>query len=262
MASRSSRFEGQTALVTGAADGIGRACIEAFAAEGANVVIADIDVDKGQRLADELTSGGVRAFFVESDATLGTGVKAAVAAAMTEFGQLDVAVNNAGNLGGGDEPGLLIHECSEEQWDGTIGISLRSAFLAMKHELAVMVPRRIGAIVNISSIFGLTVSPTEYTTPGYSAAKAAVQHLTRLAAVTYGPLGIRVNAVAPGITATPGVLRDLPEQSDRDALALLQPLGRMVEPSEQADVILFMASREAAMVSGQVLGVDGAWSAL
>lgn len=262
MAARDSRFAGLTALVTGAADGIGRACVEAFAAEAANVVITDIDVAKGEALAQSLEADGHNALFVECDATVGASVEAAVALAVTEFGQLDVAVNNAGNLGGGDAAGVLIHECTEEQWDGTIGISLRSTFLAMKHELAVMVPRRSGAVVNISSIFGLTVNPTEYTTPGYSAAKAAVQHLTRLAAATYGPMGIRVNAVAPGITATPGVLRDLPEQSDRDAIAALQPLGRMVEPCELADAVLFMAGRDAAMVSGQVVGVDGGWSAL
>jgi NAD(P)-dependent dehydrogenase (short-subunit alcohol dehydrogenase family) len=199
---------------------------------------------------------------VHADTTHGEDVKNMVRAAVDTYGGLDVAVNNTGNLAGGDHAGLRIHEASEQQWDGTIGISQRSVFLSMKYELEVMVTQRSGAIVNTSSIFGLTVSPKEFNTPAYTTAKAGIQQLTRLAAVDYAADGIRVNAIAPGITATPGVLIDLPAQEDRDGLARVQPIARMIEPVEQAYAVLFLASDEAQMISGQTLAIDGGWSAL
>jgi NAD(P)-dependent dehydrogenase (short-subunit alcohol dehydrogenase family) len=259
---RPRRFFAKTALVTGAAAGIGAAVAQAFAREGANVVIADIDDARGQALAKDLTGQGHSAIYVHADTTSGNDVRNMVHTAVDTFGGLDIGVNNTGNLAGGDHAGLRIHEATEEQWDGTIGISQRSVFLSMKYELDVMVAQGSGVIVNTSSIFGLTVSPKEFNTPAYTTAKAGIQQLTRLAAIDYAKDGIRVNAIAPGITATPGVLIDLPKKEDRDELAQVQPISRMIEPIEQAYAVLFLASDEAQMISGQTLAVDGGWSAL
>ena len=183
-----------------------------------------------------------------------------VAEAVARFGALHIGVNNTGNVAGGDYAGLRVHEATEEQWDGTIGVSLRSTFLSMKYELAYMVGHGGGVIVNVSSIFGLVVCE-EFNTPAYAAAKAGVQHLTRLAAVSYARDKIRVNAIAPGITATPGVIRDLPREEDRVSVAREQPIQRLVEPLEQAQAILWLASDEATMVTGITMAVDGGWAA-
>jgi len=253
-------FASTVALVTGAADGIGRATADAFAHKGAAVVIADIDNVNGPLAAQAIRDRGGRALFVRADTTQADDTRAMVQSAVDEFGGLHIAVNNTGNTAGGDHAGLRIHEASEQQWDGTINVSLRSTFLSMKYELAHMVENGGGSIVNVSSIFALVVC-AEFNTPAYAAAKAGVQHLTRLAAVNYAGDNIRVNAVAPGITATPGVIRDLPSEADRKELESLQPIARMVLPSEQAMAILWLASQDAAMVTGQVLPVDGGWSA-
>lgn len=259
---RTRRFTNKTALVTGAAAGIGAAVAQAFAREGANVVIADIDDAGGRTLAQSIVDEGGTAVYVHADTTRGEEVQGMVQTAVDTYGGLDIAVNNTGNLAGGDYAGLRIHEASEEQWDGTIGISQRSVFLSMKYELAVMVAGGGGVIVNTSSIFGLTVSPKEFNTPAYTTAKAGIQQLTRLAAIDYAKDGIRINAIAPGITATPGVLLDLPKQEDRDQLARVQPISRMIEPAEQASAVLFLVSDEAQMITGQTLAIDGGWSAL
>jgi NAD(P)-dependent dehydrogenase (short-subunit alcohol dehydrogenase family) len=249
-------FEGKVALVTGAASGIGEATAVAFAVAGASVVLADVTEDAGAELAERLSRAGHAAAFVRADVTEVDDVAAMVAFAVERFGTLDYAANVAGGSAGGDRPGLGVLDTTPEQWDGTMGLNARATYLCLRAEIGHMRDHGGGAIANVASVAGY-IGRSEGSV-SYSVAKAAVAHLTRRAAADHARDGVRVNAIVPGLTATPAVLRSLtPEQRvPRGHL-----IKRAVEPSEQAAAILFLCSDDAAMITGHCLPVDGGWLA-
>ena len=253
------RYEGKVALVTGGASGIGKATVEGLAREGAKVAFTDIATEAGQALEAELTRQGSEAMFVRSDATREADVRALVDKIVARWGRLDVGINNVGNMGAADKLGVRIHDSTLEAFDSTLDVSLKTNFLCMKYELAQMLKQGGGVIANTTSLAGIRI--TAHSSPGYVAAKAGVVHLTRYAAVLYAKDNIRVNVVAPGLTATPAVLGAFPPEA-RDAIASeFHPMGRLMTPQELADAFLWVCSDQASGVTGLTIPVDGGWTA-
>lgn len=234
------RLEGRTAIVTGGGSGIGRAIARRFAAEGAAVVVADLVGERAEEVADEV---GGRA--VQADVTVAEDVARLVEAA----GPVGVLVNNAG---GGMADDVL--EISEEDWETDVRVNLTSTFLVSKAVLPGMIERGGGVIVNISSVNGMAFFANE----PYSAAKAGVISLTRSMAVRYGKDGIRVVAIAPGTIRTPlWQERVDKEPAIFERLVRWYPLRRVGEPEDVANAAAFLASDDAAWITGEVLRVDG-----
>jgi A-factor type gamma-butyrolactone 1'-reductase (1S-forming) len=253
---------GRVALVTGAASGIGRATAQLFAEQGAAVVVADVN-DAGEETVARIIAAGGEATFVRGDVSVEADVEAMVQAAESVYGGLDAAFNNAGITDFNPRP---FEDLSSDSFDRMIAVNLRGVWLCMKHELAVMVPRGRGTIVNTSSVAGLRGTPRS---AAYTAAKHGVIGLTRTGAVEHGPHGIRVNAIAPGFTRS-GNAEDLLGKMGPDAaqlvaaveqMAAAYPLGRMAEPREMAEAALWLTSPASSFVTGHVLVVDGGFTA-
>ncbi len=245
------RLPDTVALITGGGSGIGRAICQRFAVEGARVVVADRDLPGAQETARRITSAGDTALAVEADVSDATAVAtmAERIEADPDYGRVDVLVNNAGAAWGDD-----ILQIDEETWDRNLAVVLKSAFLCAKAVLPGMLTRRRGAIVNVASVNGLSGLGEE----GYSAAKAGMISLTQNMAVKYGDRGVRVNVVCPGTVRTP-IWRERVERNPDifDRLATWYPLGRVGEPEDIANAVLFLASDEAAWITGATLVVDG-----
>ncbi|MDB6063032.1 MAG: hypothetical protein JWM78_3135 [Verrucomicrobiaceae bacterium] len=251
----SKRFLDKVVLVTGGAQGIGAATVEAFASEGARIVIADIQDEKGEALAAQLREQGVQAIYVHADCTRSADVENMVQRTVQEFGALHVAANVLGGGHRSDVMGNTVHNTSEEAFDGTMAISLRSCWLSMKYEVLHMMNNGGGAIVNCSSMAAVSVEP--HAPMSYGLAKAGVNLLTRHGAVEYGQYGIRVNAIMPNTTATPLLRSMFDEQQISAMVEAQQAIPRAIEASEQADAIVWLASEQAAMITGHILPVDG-----
>jgi NAD(P)-dependent dehydrogenase (short-subunit alcohol dehydrogenase family) len=231
------------ALITGAGSGIGRACADMLAKSGARLVL--LDRDYGPYDGDQ---GVIR---IEGDISKRETAAGAVAVAVERFGGLDVAINSAGMRG--DLVPLIEQE--DEAFDGLYAVNARGIFLSLKYEMRQMIAQRSGAIVNVSSIFGIR------STQGfslYSATKHAVAGLTKAAALEGAEFGVRVNAVAPGPVNTPFIGRVL---SEAERLSPVAPLGRFAEPEEIAEAILWLADDRASYVTGAIVPVDGGLSA-
>ena len=244
-------FEGKTAFVTGGGSGIGRATALAFAMEGAKVAVADL---KGaDAVADEIGAAGGEAFAIALDVTDEAAVNAAVDSVVERWGRLDCAFNNAGvTLEGFETPwGSL------DVYDKTIEINQRGVVLCMAAELRHMTAQKSGAIVNTSSIAGLSGAGGA----GYVASKHAVIGLTRSAALRYAADGVRVNAVCPGVIATPMTAPIAANPQGRAVLDQMTPLGRMGEAHEIADAVIFLCSEKASFITGHPLAVDGGYIA-
>ncbi len=250
------RLEGNRAVITGAASGIGEATARLFIAEGASVVLADLDDTRGKRIAAEL---GDRARYLHADVAHDGDLDAAAAVAVEEFGGLDTFFNNAGNPGstGG------IEEIDMEVFDRTVAIHLRGVFLGIRAAARVMRPQGHGSIINTSSIAALSAN---YAGHDYSASKAAIAHLTRTTANELGESGIRVNAICPGAIATSifGRVAGLDSEAAQStveamsaALADLAPIRRVGRPLDIAEAALWLASDGASFVNGQAIAVDG-----
>jgi meso-butanediol dehydrogenase / (S,S)-butanediol dehydrogenase / diacetyl reductase len=245
----SARFEGRVVVVTGSASGIGREIARQFAAEGAAVGVVDIDVAGAEAVSAELAGRGGRGLAVEADVSDEAAVERAFERVAAGLGAVDVLVNNAAIVRG---DGLL--ELDSAVWDREIAVGLRSAFLCTRAALRTMAARQRGSIVNITSVNGLIALGYET----YSAAKAGLISLTQSTAVEYGPHGIRANAIAPGSIRTP--IWDERVQIDPeifDRVAQWYPLGRIGESHDVARAALFLASDDAAWITGTVLRVDG-----
>jgi 3-oxoacyl-[acyl-carrier protein] reductase len=244
------RFDGRVVVVTGAARGIGAVTVEAFAREGARVALLDIDADGVDRVAAGLRGAGREALALTTDVTAANEVGAAVERVRARWDRIDVLVNNAG----GFAVMRALEDTSESEWDAIVRSNLTSAFLVSRAVLPVMKRQRGGRIVNLASVVargGAVRVPAHY-----AAAKAGVVALTRMLALEVADHGITVNAVAPGTTATDRVLAArTPEATARVAAAI--PLGRLGQPAEIAEAILFLASDAAGFVTGAVLDVNG-----
>lgn len=247
------RLAGKVAVITGAANGIGAATARLFGAEGAKVILADRDRAAGEKLAGEI--GDAR--FQLCNVAHGAEIEGAIAAAERHFGGLDILVNNAAiqNV----KP---VSETSEAEWAEIIAVNLTSVFLGIKHAIEPMKRRGGGAIVNTSSTFALVGSPGY---AAYHAAKGGVSSLTRAAAIDLIRHNIRVNAICPGTTDTPGLRRGVEATADDPAAAMagylkLQPMGRFGRAEEIAAAILFLASAESSFVVGANLVADGGYT--
>ena len=241
-------------LITGALTGIGRAAAFAFAREGNRVVVSGRHEEVGQALAAELREFGGKAEFIRADVRRDDAVRSLVDQAVARFGRLDAAVNSAGTEG---KPGPVTEQTAES-YAATFETNVLGTLLSMKHELRVMLAQRGGSIVNVSSTYGHAGTPNASV---YAASKHAVEGLTTSAALEVAGSGVRVNAVAPGPTET-GMLNRFTGNAERKAgLVSTVPLGRVGEPDEIANAIVFLCSDKAAFITGHVLSVDGGKSA-
>jgi NAD(P)-dependent dehydrogenase (short-subunit alcohol dehydrogenase family) len=237
-------------LITGALSGIGRATALAFAGEGARVVISGRDEKKGNALLSELRKVGAEAEFVRADVRRDDELRALVDAAVARFGTLDIAVNNAGTEG---VPGPVVEQ-TVETYSATFDTNVLGTLLGMKYELRAMLPKKRGAIVNVSSTYGHRGAGGASV---YTASKHTVEGLTRSAALEVAASGVRVNAVAPGPTDTAMIDRFAGNAERKAGLVSGVPMRCMGTADEVARPVLFLASDAAAFVTGTVLSVDG-----
>lgn len=247
------QFTDRVVLITGGATGIGRAGALAFARQGATVVVADID-ERAAETVELIEAEGGRGLFVRVDVSDGESVRELIDRATTTFGRLDVAWNNAGVLPA-TKP---LHEMTEDEWEHVVSVDLKGVFLSLKHEIAYMVAHGGGSIINTASVAGIIGDPGMAT---YVAAKHGVIGLTRAAANDYGASGIRVNAIAPGLIATPMTERWLADPTMRDILLAGSPMGRAAAPEEITGIVLFLASDLASFATGGVFTIDGGQTA-
>ena len=245
------RLDGKVALVTGGGSGIGQATALIFAREGAKVVVADITVEGGEETVRQIQAAGGDATFVKTDVSQAAEVEALVNKTVETYGQLDCAFNNAG-IGGAAK---LTTDCTEEEFDRTIAVNLTGVWLCMKYEIQHMLSHGGGSIVNTASAAGLIAIPS---TPDYTASKHGVVGLTKTAALEYAKFGIRVNAVCPGAVDTSMVARGAQAIPGFDEIAIaMEPVGRMGQPSEIGEAVVWLCSDAASFVTGMPMSVDG-----
>lgn len=250
-----SKLNGKVALVTGGSAGIGRSTALAFAREGARVVVADYAVDGGDETVRLIKEGGGEAVFIKVDVSRSSDVETMVNETIETYGRLDCAANNAGISG----PIVASIDLEEKDWDQVVNIDLKGVWLCMKYEIPYMLNQGGGSIVNTASMAGIVGFPAQ---APYVASKHGVIGLTKSAALEYGTQGIRVNAVCPGVIHTSmvdsviEVIPDIIETLNKQA-----PVGRIGQPQEVAECILWLCSDDASFVTGHALAVDGGYVA-
>ncbi len=250
----------KVAFITGAASGIGRAAARLFAAQGACVAAIDRDAEGGDACVQEIRERGDQAVFVQADVTQSADVVRAVEQAVAHFGRLDLAFNVVGVSGRrwGDGPAT---ECTEEAWDRVMDVNLKSVFLCCKYAIPEMLKAGGGAIVNLSSVLGLVGGDEDFATHAYAASKGGIISFTRAVASYYAPRGLRANVICPGLIRTAMSRRAQANDELRARLRHLQPLtGDFGQPLDVAHAALYLASDQAAFVTGAVLTVDGGWT--
>ncbi|MDY6842067.1 MAG: glucose 1-dehydrogenase [Pseudomonadota bacterium] len=248
------RVNGKVALVTGGAMGMGKSHSELLAAEGANVFVCDIDVEKGKEVVEEIRRQGGNAEFLRLDVSNEADWSAAIKSVKEKAGRLDILVNNAGIL-------VLkpVHETSNEEWDRVFDINVRGTFLGIREAVPLMRESGGGSIINISSIYGIVGAPNS---GAYIASKGAVRLMTKSCAVDLAEFDIRVNSVHPGVIDTP-MTKDLLHVDEATRQSLLGPtlMNRPSKPEEISKAVLFLASDESSFVHGAEIVVDGGYTA-
>jgi NAD(P)-dependent dehydrogenase (short-subunit alcohol dehydrogenase family) len=247
------RLSGKVAVITGAASGIGRATALLFAGERASVVVADVNSDGGNRVEDEITQSGGRAFFEALDVTSAADCRRLVERAIREFGRIDILFNNAGII-----RRATVLDLYEADWDRVMDVNAKSIYLLSREVIPHMQKAGGGTIINTASGWGLTGGAKAAV---YCASKGAVVLLTKAMAIDHGPQNIRVNCICPGDTDT-GMLREEAQQLGEDSSRFLaesakRPLGRVGKPEEIAQAALYLASDASSFVTGTALVVDG-----
>ncbi|MFH1074715.1 MAG: 3-oxoacyl-[acyl-carrier-protein] reductase [Candidatus Firestonebacteria bacterium] len=240
-------LKGKVALVTGAAQGIGKAIAETLAKEGADVAICDVNIEKAEETAKELAALGVKAAAYKTNVSVAAECDTLIENTVKDLGKLDILVNNAGVT----RDGLLIR-MSEQDFDLVIAINLKGTFNCTKAAVKTMMKARYGRIINISSVIGLMGNAGQV---NYAASKSGVLGITRSIAKEYANRNITVNAVAPGYIQT--AMTDKLTEEQKQAMLKFVPLSRMGQPQDVANSVLFFASSLADYVTGQVLAIDG-----
>lgn len=250
------RLAGKTALITGAGAGIGRATARLFAAEGASVVVVDINAATGQETADLIEKAGGSAVFVRADVSNPADIRGMFAATKAAFGKLNILFNNAGIVKQG-----RVEDSTEEDWDAQIATTLTSVFLGCKYSIPLLREQGGGVIVNMASVAGIMGLANRAV---YSAAKGGVAALTRAVALDYAPERIRCVYLAPATIETPSLIGRIETSPDpaaaRKAFEARQPIGRLGTPEDVAYAALYLASDEAGFLTGCGLNVDGGMS--
>ena len=247
------RLEGQAAVVTGAAGGLGRVIAAALARQGAQVLLTDLELAPLEALVGELTEHDGQAAALAADVTRPEDCERMVQTALARFGRLDVMVNNAG---------IRIHkpalEMSAEEFERVLQVNVTGVFLGAQAAARVMVPQRRGRIINMASQYGFVADPNR---SNYIASKHAVVGLTRALALEWAPHNVQVNAVGPAFIPTPPNQPYVADEANRQAVVDKIPLGRLGTPEDVAGAVLYLASPAAAWVTGSTLVVDGGWTA-
>lgn len=249
------KLQDKAALVTGGSSGIGRATALLFAKQGAKVAIASRREAEGLSVVEEIRKAGGEAIFVKTDVSKADECANAVAKSVSAFGKLDVAFNNAGV----EVFGKPVAQTDESTWDSVVDTNLKGTFLSMKYEIPEMLKAGGGAIVNMSSTYGIVASA--FGGCGYHASKAGIIGLTKAAALEYAKQNIRINAICPAFVATAMVEKFLEETGMTDQIKGFHPIGRLGTEDEIAQAVVFLASSASSFMTGTALSVDGGMAA-
>ena len=245
------RLSGSVAIVTAGGQGIGETISKTYAREGASVAVVGLDRAEAERVAKEIESAGGRALALTVDVTRTQAVNDMVKTVVERFGTVDILVNAAG----GFHQLAQITDITDEEWDRVITLNLKTCFLCSRAVAPIMMERRKGRIVNIASGSGIAPNPFAPTYLPYGAAKAGVINMTKILGRDLGPYGITVNAISPGTTATPRVVK-VRDEASRRKIADQNPMRCLVEPQDSAEAALFLASPEARYITGVNLNVN------
>lgn len=247
----SGRLEGSVAIVTAGGQGIGDAICRSFAREGAAVAVVDLNKDEAERVAADIRSSDGKAIAIACDVTRTPAVEEMVEGVVAAFGTVDILVNAAG----GFHQLVQITDITDEEWDRVITLNLKTTFLCSRAVAPIMMARKKGRIINIASGSGIAPSPFAATYLPYGAAKAGVINFTKVLGRDLGPYGITVNAISPGTTATPRVVK-VRDEASRKRIAEQNPMRSLVEPQDTAEAAVFLASGDARYITGINLNVN------
>lgn len=249
------KLKNKVSIILGGASGIGEAIAKLFAQEGSKVIVADIDIENGNRICNEIIKNGGESIFLQTDVTNENEVEKWLAIIEDKFGAFDIMVNSIGIY----RRGIKVEDLSSETWDEIININLKGIFLSTKYAIKYFKKnKRTGVIINIASRLGLSI---EEGSCAYCVSKASVIMLTRVAALENVDSKIRINCIAPGRTDTPLLRKAFPDEKSWNEMISKIPLKRVAKPEEVAKVALFLASDETSYVTGATYTIDGGFSA-